>query len=91
MDLIITPDGSRVVCGAIQIQVLAGVLRNTETQFREYSTATGQVTPILGYWKFHNVTPHVVGVLWSNASGSVLIGVIPGGSRGGRPVRHLVK
>jgi hypothetical protein len=28
------------------------------------------------------VTPNVVGVLWSNASGSVLIGVIPGGGRG---------
>jgi hypothetical protein len=75
-------DGSKVVCGAIQIQVLVSSLLNTETQFREYSTATGQVTPILGDWKFHNVTPNVVGVLWSNASGSVLIGVIPGGGHG---------
>jgi hypothetical protein len=84
MDLIITPDGSKVVCGAIQIQVLVGGLLNDVTQFREYSTATGQVTPILGYWKFHNVIPNAAAVLWSNASGSVLIGVIPGGGHGGR-------
>jgi hypothetical protein len=28
------------------------------------------------------VIPNVVGVLWSNSSGSVLIGVIPGGGNG---------
>ncbi len=82
MDLIITPDGSKIVCGAIQIQIRGGVLLSSVTQFREYSTATGQVTPILGFWKFHSVSPNIVGVLWSNASGSVLIGVIPGGGHG---------
>ena len=81
-DVIITPDGSKVVCGAIQLRILAGGVVDDETEFREFSTATGKVTRILGYWKFHNVIPNVVGVLWSNSSGSVLIGVIPGGGHG---------
>jgi hypothetical protein len=81
-DLIITPDGSKVVCGAIQFRILAGGVLNDVTEFREFSTATGEVTDILGYWRFHNVIPNVVGVLWSNSSGSVLIGVIPGGGNG---------
>ena len=81
-DLIITPDGSKVVCGAIQFRILPGGVVNDVTEFREFSTASGEVTGILGYWKFHNVIPNVVGVLWSNSSGSVLIGVIPGGGNG---------
>ena len=81
-DLIITPDGSKVVCGAIQFRILAGGVVDDETEFREFSTATGEVTQILGHWKFHNVIPNIVGVLWSNSSGSVLIGVIPGGGVG---------
>jgi hypothetical protein len=81
-DLIITPDGSKIVCGAIQYRILPGGVINDVTEFREFSTATGEVTDILGYWMFHNVTPNVVGVLWSNSSGSVLIGVIPGGGNG---------
>src|SRR6202011_703370 len=78
-DLIITPDGSKVVCGAIQLRSLVQRKLSVETEFREFSTATGKVTHILGYWTFDNVSPNVVGVLWSNSSGSVLIGVIPGG------------
>jgi hypothetical protein len=78
-DFIITPDGSKVVCGAIQYHVLIGGVIADETEFREFSTATGEATDVLGYWKFHNGTNYIVGVLWSNSSGSVLIGVIPGG------------
>jgi hypothetical protein len=81
-DLIITLDGSKVVCGAIQFRILAGGVVDDETEFREFFTATGKVPHILGYWKFHNVIPNIVGVLWSNSSGSVLIGVIPGGGVG---------
>jgi hypothetical protein len=81
-DMIVTPDESKVVCGAIQFRILAGGVIDDETEFREFSTATGEVTDILGYWKFHNVIPNIVGVLWSNSSGSVLIGVIPGGGHG---------
>jgi hypothetical protein len=81
-DLIITPDGSKVVCGAIQFRILTSGVVNDETEFREFSAATGEVTDILGHWRFHNVIPNVAGVLWSNSSGSVLIGVIPGGGNG---------
>jgi len=35
------------------------------------------VARILGYWGFGSVGALSVEVLWSNASGSVLIGVIP--------------
>jgi hypothetical protein len=55
----------------------AGFQRGAVTGFLEYSTVTGKVTRILGHWAFGNVGTLSVEVLWSNASGSVLIGVIP--------------
>ena len=84
-DSIITPDGSAVVCGAIQAlnakEVKTGtsltLKRGAGTGFFEYSTATGKVTRILGYWTFANVGALSINVLWSNPSGSVLIAVIP--------------
>jgi hypothetical protein len=81
LDSIITPDGSAIVCGAI---AGTGTLlhRGAETEFIEYSTATGKVARVLGYWTFGRVGGLSVDVLWSNASGSVLIGVIPGGDNG---------
>jgi len=71
LDAMITQDGSAVVCGAVN------VARNIETEFTEYSTATGKVTRIMGYWTLGSVIAPEVDLLWSNASGSVLIGVIP--------------
>jgi hypothetical protein len=80
-DPILTPDGSAVVCGAIaavnQTVTATGLKRGAVTEFREYSAATGKVTRILGHWKFASVGGLSAEVLWSNASGSVLIGVIP--------------
>jgi hypothetical protein len=81
-DLIITPDGSSVVCGAIQgiyadISNGADQRRGAVTEFREYSTATGKIVRILGHWTFARVGELAVNVLWSNSSGSLLIGVIP--------------
>jgi len=61
-DLIITPDGSAVVCGATN---------NSETAFYEFSTATGKLARTLAQW----AVTGSVDVLWSNPSGSVLIGV----------------
>jgi hypothetical protein len=66
-DLIITPDGSAVVCGASP----NGSNPAPETAFYEFSTATGKLIRTLA---------QVAGnanadVLWSNPSGSVLIGV----------------
>jgi hypothetical protein len=88
-DSVITPDGTTIVCGAItaiksSVAPAAGggagpqsPPRGARTEFLEYSTVTGSVTRILGHWTFGNVGVLAVDVLWSNASGSVLIGVIP--------------
>jgi hypothetical protein len=96
-DSIITPDGSTIVCGAIaQIEatgsasagagadgsVAALLRRGAETEFIGYSVATGKVARVLGHWTFGSVGALSVEVLWSNASGSVLIGVIPDGGGG---------
>jgi len=89
-DSIITPDGSTIVCGAIKAvnQVIkppsqGGLQRGAETEYLEWSAASGKVTRVLGHWTFGSVGSLSAGVLWSNASGSVLIGWIPN-SRGGR-------
>jgi hypothetical protein len=81
LDSIVTPDGSAIVCGAIASR---GSLlhRGAETEFIEYSTTTGKVARVLGHWTVARVQGLSVDVLWSNASGSVLIGVIPGGDNG---------
>ena len=85
-DSVVTPDGSAVVCGAIEAidqktnRTANGVIslkRGAETGFFEFSTATGKVTHILGRWTFANVGALSMNVLWSNASGSLLIAVIP--------------
>jgi hypothetical protein len=82
-DSIITPDGSAIVCGAITAlnETLkpngGGLQRGAETEFFEYSTTSGKVARVLGHWTFGSVGALSVEVLWSNASGSVLIGVIP--------------
>lgn len=75
-DLIITPDGSALVCGAIQAN---GVNRGRDavTEFREYSTATGKIVSVFGPWTIARAGYLAVNVLWSNPSGSLLIGVIP--------------
>lgn len=75
-DLIITPDGSALVCGAIQAN---GVDRGRDAviEFREYSTATGKIVSVFGPWTIARAGYLAVNVLWSNPSGSLLIGVIP--------------
>jgi len=91
-DSIITSDGSLIVCGAIETLKTAentshgqfSLLSDVETGFVEYSAATGKVTRILGHWTFDNERYDSVDVLWSNASGSVLIGVIPSANGYGR-------
>jgi hypothetical protein len=88
-DSIITPDGSAIVCGAIAAlnETVkpngAGLQRGAETEFFEYSAASGKVARVLGHWTFGSVGALSVEVLWSNGSGSVLVGVIPD-SGGGR-------
>jgi hypothetical protein len=65
-DLILTPDGSAVICGATNSSE-AG----PETAFYEFSTANGRLARTLAHWA---VSPSV-DVLWSSPSGSTLVGV----------------
>src|SRR5208282_4761270 len=51
--------------------------RGAESEFYEYSTATGKIARILGHWTSPNAPILIAAVLWSNPSGTVLIGVIP--------------
>jgi hypothetical protein len=67
-DADITPDGTRIVCAAGNV---------AETEFLEFSASTGSVTRILGHWTVAKADPLAIEVLWSNPSGSVLIGLIP--------------
>jgi hypothetical protein len=82
-DAVITPDGTTIVCAAIAaLSGGTGQRQPAETEFLEFSASTGSVTRILGHWTFGSVSALAVGVLWSNASGSVLIGVIPNAGSG---------
>ncbi|MBV9095591.1 MAG: hypothetical protein JO132_17255 [Streptosporangiaceae bacterium] len=80
-DMIITLDGSAIVCGGTAglnpTTVGTTIQRGAETEFFEYSTATGKLARTLGHWTIPNAPILIAGVLWSNPSGSVLIGVIP--------------
>ncbi len=75
-DSVITPDGSAVVCGAIE-ETGSLQKRGATTAFFEFSTATGKVIRVLGRWTFGNVGALSIDVLWTSPSGKVLIGVIP--------------
>jgi hypothetical protein len=76
-DLIITPDGSAVICGAVVLADLVQNPRTAESAYLEYSPASGTVTRTLAKWTVTNAGALALDVLWSNPSGSVLIGEIP--------------
>ena len=82
-DMIITRDGSAIVGASNEITNIAknGIITFT-TGFPEFSVATGHLTRIVGHWhpnQWHE--PEVVDLLWSDASGRVLIGAIHAGGR----------
>lgn len=73
-DAIITPDGSAVVCGAVRmIEASETSQPHIEQGMFEVSTATRQITRVLGQWQ--NTADVYDAVLWSGPSGQVLIGV----------------
>jgi hypothetical protein len=76
-DEIITPDGSTVVCGATDFTRRSG--QHSPVGFLEYSTTTGKVVRTLHSQRSKTA---IIGLMWSNASGSVLIGAVPGGRSG---------
>ena len=81
---VLTPDGSAVVCGEIKVSSVKGGTATVQTSFVEHPTSPGQPTRSLGHWtvnlkKSQSLTLPV-GVLWSDSSGSTLIGAIPTGA-----------
>lgn len=72
---IITPDGSAVVCGAMAT-IGPAAENNAAFAFYEYSTGSGSVLRTLYHRQISNAGSQI-NVLWSDASGTVLIGVIP--------------
>jgi len=84
-DPVVTPDGSAIVTNTVYFQVKtkeSGQATNGRYGFAEYSTRTGKLVRILGYWKIKPAGYFFTQVLWSSPSGRVLIGVIPDGRIG---------
>jgi hypothetical protein len=83
--MIMTPDGSAIACAGHMITEIArnGTIRYG-TGFPEFSAVTGHVTRILGHWRYATSDGHdpsVFDLLWSDASGRLLIGVIHSADR----------
>jgi hypothetical protein len=82
---VVTPDGSAIVTNSVYFQVktkYSGKAWNGRYGFAEYSTRTGKLVRILGYWKIKPAGYFFTQVLWSSPSGRVLIGIIPDGRMG---------
>jgi hypothetical protein len=81
--LILVPDGSELVCVSNEItKITKDGITYTTTGFPEFSAATGRLTRILGHWHPNQShEPEAIDLLWSDASGRVLIGAIHAGGR----------
>ena len=75
-ELIVTPDGSAVVCASLVTLAPPAELTG-DYAFLDYPTAAGKPVRTLAHGTIKNLDRFFVDVLWSNPSGSVLIGVIP--------------
>jgi hypothetical protein len=78
----ITPDGSAIVCPSSTITDIAknGTITYS-TGFPEFSVTTGRLIRITGHWPRKHNDPFVYDMLWSGASGQVLIGMIHSAGR----------
>lgn len=80
-DEVVTPDGSAIICPALatfnEWTSKNGLHRDAETGFLEYSVATGKVIRILGHWVVRSAAALSINVLWSNPSGTTIVGAIP--------------
>jgi len=82
---VVTPDGSAIVTNSVYFQVKtkdSGKAWNGRYGFAEYSTRTGKLVRILGYWTVKPAGYWFTQVLWSSPSGRVLIAIIPDGRIG---------
>jgi hypothetical protein len=74
-----------IVTNSVYFQVKtkeSGQAWNGRYGFAEYSTRTGKLVRILGYWKVKPAGYWFTQVLWSSPSGRVLIAAIPDGRMG---------
>jgi hypothetical protein len=81
-DMIITPNGSAIICPSGTITEIAkdGTITYS-TGFSEFSVTTGRLTRITGHWPQKQEDPFVYHLLWSGASGQVLIGSVHSAGR----------
>jgi hypothetical protein len=76
-DMIITPDGSAIVCPSSGIRNTAKDGTVTYSAgYPEFSAVTGRVIRIVGHWPTKFDDPAALYLFWSGASGQVLIGAI---------------
>ena len=85
----ITADGSALTCAGVRIinPNAAPDRQQTQAAFLEFSTATGKLLRVLGGW--HSSAVPEIGVCWSNASGSLVIGTNNANAGDGRALREL--
>ena len=85
----ITADGSALTCAGVRIinPNAAPDRQQTQAAFLEFSTATGKLLRVLGGW--HGMAVPTIGVCWSNASGSLVIGTKNANGGSGRALREL--
>jgi len=81
-DMLITPNGSAIVCpgGEIRNAGKNGTITYS-TGFPEFSVTTGSLIRITGHWPQKGDDPYVYDLIWSDASGRVLIGAIHSAGR----------
>ena len=81
-DMIITPNGSAIICPSGTITDIAKDGTTTySTGFSEFSVTTGRLIRITGHWPQKQDEPFVYHLLWSGASGQVLIGSVHSAGR----------
>ena len=76
-DIIVAPNGSSLICGAVAQIGSPNGGDTVETAYFEYSPSSGKVIKNLAQSTLPNAGLWTVDVLWSNPSGSVLVGEIP--------------
>jgi len=81
-DMLITPNGSAIVCPSSKMRNAGknGTITYS-TGFPEFSVTTRSLIRIVGHWPQQQDDPYVYDLLWSDASGRVLIGAIHSAGR----------
>ncbi len=87
-DQIVSGDGSVIICGALKVSGRPGSGESVEVGFQEYSTTTGKLVRTLYRHTISHAQGGSAGLMWSNASGSVLIVAVPNSGSGVVGILH---